>query len=153
MLLACLAFFEQSIHAQNQPVTGNIYDSQTKQALAGVSIKTSDNKLLTVSDKKGYFKIENTTADQHYRFILLGFKPQEVDYNKKEGMLNIQLDADESSLNEVRVTGFAGNRTKKETAGSIGMITSKDINRGSGLSFSIGAEFYTRSKNGSEHAL
>ncbi|PIG99059.1 hypothetical protein CS542_05525 [Pedobacter sp. IW39] len=36
--------------------TGNIYDSQTRQALAGVSIKTSDNKLLTVSDKNGCFK-------------------------------------------------------------------------------------------------
>ncbi|QNK63735.1 TonB-dependent receptor [Pedobacter sp. PAMC26386] len=135
MILAGFAFFSQSAQAQNQPVTGNIYDSQTKQVLAGVSIKTSDNKLLTVSDKNGYFKIENTSADQHYKFILLGFKPQEVDYSKKDGTLNIQMDADESSLNEVRVTGFAGNRTKKETAGSIGMITNKDINRGSGLSF------------------
>lgn len=114
LLLACFAFFKQNVQAQNQPITGNIYDSQTRQALAGVSIKTSDNKLLTVSDKNGYFKIENTTADQHYKFILVGFKPQEVDYSKKEGSLNIQLDADESSLNEVRVTGFAGNRTKKK---------------------------------------
>ena len=135
LLLAGLAFFSQQAEAQTLPLTGTIYDSQTKQALAGVSIKSLDNKLLTVSDKNGQFKIENTNGDHFLRFILIGFKAQLVDYSKKEGLLNIQLDADESNLNEVRVTGFAGNRTNKETAGAVGLITNNDINRGSGLSF------------------
>jgi len=134
-MLAAFAILSRGVQAQDKAVTGSIYDSQTKQALAGVSIKNSKDQLLAESDQYGHFSFQHSGADQIIRFVLVGFKTQELNYTAKEGTLNIQLDADESNLNEVRVTGFAGNRSKKETAGAIALITSKDINRGSGMSF------------------
>lgn len=123
----------------NQPITGTIYDSQTKQALAGVSINNTNGQLLATSDANGHFKLSESNGSlagkQIIKVILVGFKTQMVDCSKTQDELNIQLDADESNLNEVRVIGFAGNKTKKETAGSIALITSKDISRGSAVSF------------------
>jgi len=133
LVASTMLFF--SAEAQHKTITGTIYDSQTKQALSGVSIKNSANQVLAESDPDGHFSLIPETPGQLIRFVLVGFKTQQVSYADKTQTLNIQLDADESNLNEVRVTGFAGNRTKKETAGSIAMITSKDINRGSGVSF------------------
>lgn len=135
ILFAVFAMVFSHAQAQGQAITGYIYDSQTKQALSGVSIKTAENKVLSSSARDGHFTIENIPGNQVLKFVLVGFKTQVVNYNDKSGTLNIQMDADEANLNEVRVNGFAGNRTKKETAGSIGMITSKDVNRGSGVSF------------------
>lgn len=135
ILFAGFAMVFNLVQAQTSAVTGYIYDSQTNQALSGVSIKSAANELLSSSDKDGYFRLANLSDHQILRFVLVGFKIQSVAYKSTTGMLNIQLDADEASLNEVRVTGFASNRTKKETAGAIAMITSKDINRGSGVSF------------------
>lgn len=135
MLSAVCVFLFHAAQAQYIPVKGMIYDSQTKQALSGASIKTINDQTLTVSDKKGYFELPANNTYQELKIVLIGFKTQVINYKKREGLLNIQLDADEANLNEVRVTGFAGNRTKKETAGSIALITAKDINRGSGASF------------------
>ena len=135
MLSVVCVFLFHAAQAQYIPIKGMIYDSQTKQALGGASIKTINDQTLTVSDKKGYFELPANNTNQELKIVLLGFKTQVINYKKQEGLLNIQLDADEANLNEVRVTGFAGNRTKKETAGSIALITGKDINRGSGVSF------------------
>ena len=135
MLSVVCVFLFHTAQAQYIPIKGMIYDSQTKQALGGASIKTINDQTLTVSDKKGYFELPANNTNQELKIVLLGFKTQVINYKKQEGLLNIQLDADEANLNEVRVTGFAGNRTKKETAGSIALITGKDINRGSGVSF------------------
>ena len=135
MLSVICVFLFHAAQAQYIPVKGMIYDSQTKQALGGASIKTIDDQTLTVSDKKGYFELPANNTSQELKIVLIGFKTQVISYKKQNGLLNIQLDADEANLNEVRVTGFAGNRTKKETAGSIALITGKDINRGSGVSF------------------
>jgi len=135
IVLVVFAILSVGAQAQDKAVTGNIYDSQTKQALAGVSIKNAKDQVLAESDRYGHFSFQQSGSDHLIRFVLVGFKTQAVDYTEKADVINIQLDADESNLNEVRVTGFAGNRTKKETAGAIALITSKDINRGSGMSF------------------
>ncbi|HEY0177446.1 MAG TPA: TonB-dependent receptor plug domain-containing protein, partial [Pedobacter sp.] len=119
---------------QAQVIKGNIFDSQTKQSLEGVSIKNPEGQTLAQSDQNGHFSIQ-VKGKQVFKFMLVGFKTQVLNYDGKEEVLNIQMDADEADLNEVRVTGFAGNRTIKETAGAITLITAKDINRGSGMSF------------------
>lgn len=135
ILFTGFALLFNTVQAQNQSVAGNIYDSQTKQALAGATIKTTAGQLLAKSDQNGHFLISGHANPQFIVVLLVGFKTQLVDCSKGKDDLNIQLDADEANLNEVRVIGFAGNKTKKETAGSVALITSKDINRGSGVSF------------------
>jgi len=130
-----IAFFAltQETKAQQKLVSGHIYDSQTRQALIGVSIQNQKAELLSQSDQKGFFEINLNPTDSLIRVSLIGFKTQWIKLNK-EGNLNIQLQTDAFNLNEVRVTGFNGDKSNKETAGAIGLITSSDIALSNGIS-------------------
>jgi iron complex outermembrane receptor protein len=131
LLLGCGLFFP----LQAQTVRGYIYDSQSRQPLEGVSLKDSTGHLLAQSARNGYFEIASTTARFSILTEMIGYRRRRVTVTATQDFLNIQLDADESSLSEVRVTGFAGNRSNKETAGSVAVITAAQINRGNALSF------------------
>lgn len=121
-------------NAQKQVVNGHIYDSQTRQPLAGVMLFTMDALQLGKSDSKGFFEISAIQPDSKFTAVLPGYKTQLVKISGAENELNIQLEADGLSLNEVRVAGYNENKTNKETAGSIALITARDINRGNAVS-------------------
>lgn len=125
------------IKAQIQPVRGHIYDSQTRQPLAAVVILNIEGEELTRSDAKGYFEISSSQPENRVRAVLAGYKIQQIKLNTGEHDLNVQLDADAVSLNEVRIAGYNGNKTNKETAGAVALITLKDINRGAAVSLQL----------------
>ncbi|WP_084498331.1 TonB-dependent receptor domain-containing protein [Pedobacter sp. V48] len=120
--------------AQTQPVKGHIYDSQTRQPLAGVILTTNTAQQVGKSDAKGYFEIDGDQPDGQVKAALPGYKSQIIKINPSQNELNVQLEADGVSLNEVRVAGYSENKTSKETAGGISLITSRDISRGSAVS-------------------
>nr|WP_198160798.1 TonB-dependent receptor [Pedobacter panaciterrae] len=122
------------VQAQTQPVKGHIYDSQTRQPLAGVILTTNTAQQVGKSDIKGYFEISGDQPDGQVRAFLPGYKSQIIKINPNQNDLNVQLEADGVSLNEVRIAGYSENKTSKETAGGISLITSRDINRGSAVS-------------------
>ncbi|WP_084239790.1 TonB-dependent receptor [Pedobacter africanus] len=121
-------------NAQKQVVNGHVYDSQTRQPLAGVMLFNVEALELTKSDAKGFFEIAALQPDGKFTAVLPGYRTQLVKISGHENELNIQLEADGLSLNEVRVAGYNENKTNKETAGSIALITARDINRGNAVS-------------------
>lgn len=133
-LLMVFTVLSISANAQDGIISGHIYDSQTRQPLVGVTIRNQAEVLLSQSEQGGYFKINLNSPDSLIQVVMLGYKTQWVKINQNNNDLNIQLDEDAINLNEVRVTGFNGDRNNKETAGSIGLITTKNIERGNGLS-------------------
>jgi iron complex outermembrane receptor protein len=133
-LTICFAMLFLQGKAQTTLLKGHIYDSQTRQPLADVQIKTLTDVILTKSDAAGYFKIKENLDGQQIKTSLPGYKAQIVRVNPAVQELNIQLDADAVSLNEVRVAGYNGNKTNKETAGAVALITSRDIQRGTAVS-------------------
>lgn len=120
--------------ADAQPIRGYIYDSQTREPLADVLIFNSSNQQLTKSDKKGYFELNINGQEEFIVAILPGYKKQYIKLKAGDNNLNVQLDADGLSLNEVRVAGYNSYKTSRETAGAVALVTSKDINRGSAVS-------------------
>ena len=120
-------------------VKGHIYDSQTRQPIAGVTIGSLTAQQLALSDSKGYFDITIDQAVNHVQAVMVGYKTQLININAVGGTsilhLNVQMEADEVNLNEVRVAGYNSYKTNKETAGAVSVITAKDINRGSAVSF------------------
>ncbi|WP_457289794.1 TonB-dependent receptor domain-containing protein [Pedobacter sp. UYP24] len=159
LLSTCLVFCVAQTMAQIKPIKGRIYDSQTRQPLANVAIYAVDANLvlvkpITQSDLNGYFEIiitkqsyfesKNVQNDSSevkreqtellVKVVLVGYRTQLVKILSGSDILNVQMDADGVSLNEVRVLGFSGAKTSKETAGSVALITSQDINRGSAVS-------------------
>ena len=133
-LLMVLIVCSIQANAQLKLITGYIYDSQSRQTLEGVLIQNQENDILTQSNNKGYFEFKPQTSDSLFKVSIIGFKSQWVKLRQRDNHFNIQLEADAVNLNEVRVTGFNGDKSNKETAGSIGLITSSDIERGNGVS-------------------
>src|SRR5690606_12503638 len=133
-LLMTFMVLSISANAQDGIITGHIYDSQTRQPLVGVTSKNQADALLAQSEQGGYFSVNLNSADSLIQVLMLGYKTQWVTIDQNNTDLNIQLEEDAINLSEVRVTGFNGRRSNKETAGSIGLITTKNIERGNGLS-------------------
>ncbi|WP_432709987.1 TonB-dependent receptor domain-containing protein [Pedobacter sp.] len=123
-----------SVQAQELAFKGHIYDSQTRQALAGATIKSSLNKEIGKTDERGLFEIKVTPSETAVKVVLVGYKTQVFTLSSEQKNINVQLEADVNRLNEVRVQGYDGHKTNKETAGSVALITSATLSRGSGVS-------------------
>ena len=133
ILLLASALFGSPVFAQ--AIKGYIYDSQSRQPLEDVTIKDPSGSLLAKTAKNGAFEIHSPGKQGSITVSLMGYKNQKVNLQSGQDILNIQMEADEANLNEVRVIGFANNRSIKETAGSIAVISVAQINRGNALSF------------------
>ncbi len=133
-ILFCFVFLFSSVKAQKQPIKGFIFDSQTQEPLVGVTINISDSEYYVQSGENGYFVISSDNAGERLRVEMLGYHTQNVVIVPGQNALNIQLEADIINLSEVRITGYDGNKTNKETAGAISLITSREITRGSAVS-------------------
>lgn len=119
--------------AQTQAIKGHIYDSQTRQPLADVVIAAGQAELAK-SNAQGYFEFAGMAAGTELKARLSGYRIQTIKLVAGSTELNVQLDADAVSLNEVRIGSYNGNKSSKETPGAIAVITAKDITRGSAVS-------------------
>lgn len=135
-LILCIGFLTFFLHASAQKTTvkGHIYDSQTRQPLSGVMLVDVNLQQLARSNASGFFEIVANQPEGRIKVMLEGYKSLSIKITGQESDLNVQLEADGLSLNEVRVAGYNENKTNKETAGAVSLITAKDINRGSAVS-------------------
>ena len=131
--IVILGAFSFQVSGQELAFTGTVYDLQSQQVLSGVSLETEHDHFKTLSDEQGEFLINHAGNQGTLRVSLLGYKSQLVHYNGGEH-LNIQLEPSTVALNAVRVTAYNGNKTNKETAGAVALLTGEQIRQGSGVS-------------------
>src|SRR5690606_40859420 len=115
IIVLIIIAFNLQLRAQRHQSSGMIYDLQGRQSLSGVSASTADGRSTTMSDEQGAFSFNTPKAQGILRVSMLGYKTREVEYTSAQ-TLNIQLEPSTVSLNEVRVSGYNGNKTRKETA-------------------------------------
>ena len=116
MLCSVLALAQKNVTGK---VTGN-----DGEPLPGVNIRVKNSQIGVSSDVKGTFTIDATSND----ILVLssvGFMNQEVVVGNRSS-INITLNADTKSLEEVVVIGY-GSVQKKDLIGSIGVAKSKDF--------------------------
>ncbi|MEZ0454378.1 TonB-dependent receptor [Sphingobacterium thalpophilum] len=133
LLCAVAIMVSEWAAAQQYNVKGRVYDLLTQVPLQGVSIKISPQETVT-SDHLGYFQFSTDRTAGTLSIAMLGYKQQTVRYDAGGKELHIQLETDEVHLNEVRVGAFLSNKSIKETAGAIAVITDNQIRQGSGVS-------------------
>ncbi len=124
LLLLIALISTGSLFAQNISVQGVITDKKTGETLIGATVtqKSTSNGIIT--SVSGEFTI---SVPQNAVLVVtyIGYLPQEVkvvDGTK----LNIQLDQDNKTLDEVVVVGY-GTANKRDLTGSIVKISSKDL--------------------------
>lgn len=126
--MICFSQEEQSI------IKGYVYDIQTRQPLAGVRIEIPSEQRNYLTDQNGFFEISSHPSPGELKVRMLGYRTQLVRIQPEQSVLNIQLEAELIDLSEVRVTGFDGNKTNKQTPGAVSLLTSREIRQGSTLS-------------------
>jgi TonB-linked SusC/RagA family outer membrane protein len=123
ILLQLIAF---CLSAQNAvSIKGIVRDATTKEELIGVSILVNGTKTGAVTDINGAFSILSPTNGT-LRVSYVGYKTQEIKINGQT-TLTIQLDQENSSLDELVVVGYAVQK-KRDVLGAVSKVDNKELN-------------------------
>lgn len=126
-LLTGILYFGGYVYAAAQSqkiqVTGVIISASDKLSLPGVSVvDVNDTKNGVNADFDGHYSINVNSENTTLRFTMLGYKPVEVKVNNKKN-INVTMDLDVSSLDEVVVIGY-GTQKKRKVIGAMDNVGS-----------------------------
>ncbi|AKD58411.1 TonB-dependent receptor [Spirosoma radiotolerans] len=131
LTLLLLTAFCPAVFAQ-LALTGRIVDPTNAQPIAGASVLITGTQRGTTADDKGEFSLSANEGDQ-LQFSAIGYQTLTVGVKATTRSLTIELDPSNTDLNEVIVSGYSAPQTIQRTAGAVGLITSRDIQRTNGL--------------------
>lgn len=120
--------FSSSLFAQKvNSVKGSVKDNKGV-SMPGVGVKIKGTAIGTVTNGDGQFTINVQGTSAVLVFTYIGYITQEVPLTTKS-QLNVVLLEDQSSLDEVVVTGYGGVAKKRDLTGAISSVSSKDIEK------------------------
>ncbi|GAB3790375.1 TonB-dependent receptor PqqU [Spirosoma horti] len=131
LTLLLLATFCPALFAQ-LALTGRIVDPTNAQPIAGASVLISGTQRGTTANDKGEFSLSANEGDQ-LQFSAIGYQTLTVGVKATTRSMTVELDPSNTDLNEVIVSGYSTPQTIQRTAGAVGLITSRDIQRTNGL--------------------
>lgn len=110
---------------QATTVTGKVTDVETGEELIGVTVKTEGTNTAAVTDIDGRFSIQARNG-QKLLFSYVGYKDAA---QKVSGTsMNVQMQQDQSNLNEVVVVGY-GNAKRITLTGAVSAINGKELQK------------------------
>jgi len=110
----------------DNPIKGKIVDSETGEALPGVSIKVKGSSKGTTSDSKGNYSI-SASKGAVLVFTFIGMKPQEIAVDDR-AEINVAFVSDNSILEEVSIVSDGYGIVKKtDNTGSVASMSARDI--------------------------
>ncbi len=126
LLLFCLllSLFASKGYAQSRQITGTVTDIEGKP-MEFVTVLNVETQKATATDSKGNYKISAENG-QNIRFTFVGVKSINVLVTADTKNLNVQFKDNQSSLNEVVVTGYTSER-KKDLLGAVSVVNLSDI--------------------------
>ncbi|HTJ51425.1 MAG TPA: TonB-dependent receptor [Cyclobacteriaceae bacterium] len=107
-------------YAQKLTVSGTVLD-ETGQPVPGVSILEKGTTNGTTSDTGGKYTLSLSSGSSVLVFSFIGYKTQEVDAANR-AVVDVSLEADVTSLNEVIVTGYSSER-KQDIVSAVSTIS------------------------------
>ena len=101
---------------QSGIVKGQVVD-KSGEPVIGATVKVNGSNTGTVTDFDGNFELKNVPAGGALTISYIGYKTQEVAYKNGQN-LNVILEEDSETLQEVVVVGY-GTMRKKDLTGSV----------------------------------
>ena len=126
ILTLFLVFMVQLTFAQQKTVTGTVTDN-TGLPLPGVNIIVKGTNSGTQTDFDGNYSIQASSTDALV-FSFIGFTKREVVVGN-QSQINVSLQVDAASLDEVVVTGQGSGIQRKRLSTTVDVITEEDIDR------------------------
>lgn len=118
ILIACFDAFAQ----QARNISGTVYDSNTGEALIGVTVLEVGTTNGSITDIDGNYTLTVTSGQVSFSYV--GYTTETL-HITKSGVYNVNLVSD-NKLDEVVVVGY-GTQRKSDLTGSLASISSKDI--------------------------
>ena len=112
------------VSAQEINVSGNVSSAEDGLPLPGVNIIVSGTSRGTNTDFDGNYEI-TVSSGETLEFRSIGFKSKSIVINNQT-VLNVALEEDAESLDEVVVIGF-GTQKRSEVTGAIASVDSEEI--------------------------
>lgn len=112
------------LYAQNVSVSGTVTDD-TGQPLPGVSILEKGTSNGATTDVDGKYNIRVAGEASTLVFSFIGFQTQEIAVSNRSN-IDLSLQPDVTSLDEVIVTGYSVDR-RRELTGSVSTVKAKDL--------------------------
>ncbi len=119
----------ENIIENNLRITGRVTDLKTGESLIGVSVIAIGTRIGTITDSEGYYTLEISEGTKQLTCSFIGYLTKIVSLGK-ETVLDIALEADSKSLNEVIVVGY-GVQDKRDVTGAISSVREEYIERNS----------------------
>ena len=140
-----------AVAQQNQSCSGLVVDN-TGEPIVGATVQVKDTKNATVTDVDGHFALSGVKSGSVVVVSYVGYATKEVTYAGQA--LNVVLEEDNATLNEVVVTALGIQREKKalgyamqEVKGDV-ILNAHENNIANALSGKVAGVQITRSSNG-----
>lgn len=134
-LVAVIAalFFATAAFAQTISIKGTVTGSDDKPVIAAsVMVKGLDN-VGAVTDTEGQYSLsltqEQLAKGKYLEFACLGMKTVNINLPKQSKTINVVLEEDAATLQDIVVIGY-GAVKKKDLTGSVVNLTEKQFNKG-----------------------
>ncbi|TRX71804.1 TonB-dependent receptor [Carboxylicivirga sp. M1479] len=124
LLLLCIAFSEP-LFAQNSTIRGTVKDKSNGEAMIGVTIVVKGTTIGTVTDFEGNYNLQVPQEANALLYSFIGYEQQEVALTGQQ-VINILLESDSESIDEVIVTGY-GIKKKGTYTGSVEVVSADKI--------------------------
>ena len=112
---------------------GRISDQQNGLPLEGATIKIKESGKIISSNVNGEFEIIADNSSLTMIISHIGYETREISIKERREFINVTMTATATSLGSVTVTGYENNRRLMETSGSVGVLRSKELQRGDNM--------------------
>lgn len=114
--------------ASAAPIKGKVVDKKTQEVLIGVSIALKDNPAVgTITDADGNFSLSLNEQQDILRVTYIGYETCEIDLDKMNHPLVIEMNEDNFKLDEVVVTGQGAEISKRRLSSNVSTVSEKDL--------------------------
>lgn len=120
------------LSAQTFTIKGHIYDDNMVQ-LNHVVIQNNSGKKITSTNNEGYFEFHSKDSIGVIGLYLDGYYPKKIHFQASK-MIGEMLVANEEHLGEIKIKAYSTDKTERETAGGITVLSGKKLSGGNGMS-------------------
>jgi len=111
----------------SRTITGVVTDKSDGSPIPGVTVQEKGTSSGSITDMDGKYSIIVTSEHPVLIFKYLGMKTQEIEV-KTESVINVALEAEDKTVNEVVVIGY-GTVKKKDLTGAVSTLNSDESNK------------------------
>jgi TonB-linked SusC/RagA family outer membrane protein len=113
--------------AQGRVITGTVTDAADKQPIPGVNIIVDGTTKGSATGIDGTYQIELTNDDKSLSFTFVGYKTVSIPIGTNT-ILDVALEADTKTLNEVVVVGY-GVQRKSDITGATASVKGEELSK------------------------